>query len=185
MLPHQRADLGHHFLKSPIPVPYHLAIGYSRELRSADKPIANLLHGSAWCCPMRVNVLAVQVRNELQVPVWVTIQNQTILAAVNLAAKDRTAQKKAEFKRHVETRQPCLRVYPDVGKVANAQRAHTNERADLGKPRIGSVVALQRTAGDKTYVPDRENYGVEHLPVASIKRTVYEDTLGRVRTWHG
>jgi hypothetical protein len=59
----------------------------------------------------------------------------------------------------------------------NAEPAIADDLIKLLEPHLTAVILFASAAGQESTIVDSENKSIEELPVASIKRDVYEDSV--------
>ncbi len=126
---------------------------------------------------MGVNVLTGNIRNEIPVPVTLSIQNKAAFLLLVAWAEALAAKKEPEFKRHIESRKPGGRIQFDCREIVDPELAFLDHPFDLRQAELRRVVVFQRTAGYKAEVTDCEDNRVEDRPITRVERAIDEDMV--------
>ncbi len=121
------------------------------------------------------DVLSRNIADKLLESEWIGIKHQAGLSALPTDSESSGSQKQAEFKGHIEPRQPVF-VQFDPRNVVDAPAAGPDQRGDFVDPGLARVVNFKRGAQDKATHEDNKHDGVGQGPIRLVERAVDEYT---------
>jgi hypothetical protein len=101
---------------------------------------------------VRTNILTSDVGQELLVPVWLGIEDDSCLSLMWPRTKQLSAKDDSEFKGHIETGESVGVVKFRTRNIVDRESAVADDARDLLDANLASVVYLKRTPGVKSTV---------------------------------
>jgi len=150
------------------------AAGKPTTFRRSDEPVADCSYSSLRSAVIGVDILTRDIRQESPISVWVSVQDETILKTLRLAAESLATQVESEFEWHVEPGQPRAWIDTNGGKVVDPVWALRNDGRDFVNPDLTSIFDLQCTPGNEPKVVNREHHSFKDGPMALVIRAVDE-----------
>jgi hypothetical protein len=143
-----------------------------RIARHVTKPSRELLNKTLYIAFVRVNVLPSDIGHKCLLTMLFPVENESPLALVAPASTPLRSKEKAEFERHVETRQARLLIEARHGDIVDAIAALGNYCADFFEADLSTLVVLERAARREARAQNRKNDSVEECLIIRGKGTV-------------